>query len=109
MGEWDDYDVIVTLQEWNSVTELALVDKITLTTDCASQSVTFDLAFEHLIEIVDVEATRIKVVLLRLLLFILLLVFMPDDLSLLRQVITDRIEVPLVHIDAFSNVTALIR
>ena len=72
MRQWDHDDVVVALDETDSVTELAVIYEIALASHCADQLVLDDTPLEELVGIVDVKADRTLQILLFLLFFIVI-------------------------------------
>ena len=70
--QWDHDDVVVALDETDSVTELAVIYEITLASHCADQLVLDDTPLEELVSIVDVKADRTLQILFFLLFFIVI-------------------------------------
>ena len=72
MRQWDHDDVVVALDETDSVTELAVIYEIALASHCADQLVLDDTPLKELVGIVDVQADRTLQILLFLLFFIVI-------------------------------------
>ena len=105
MREWNDSNRVKVLKEGKAIAKSAVVDVIAHAADRLRQLVLFDFAVEELLDVVDVEARRtvleVRVSLSRKIILVRVDVRMPNNL------ITDRVQIALMHVLAVANIVTL--
>ena len=105
MGQGDDHDVQKTLQEGEPVAKLALADYATLSTDGLGKFMKLNCTPEQLLDVIYVKTTAHEgEVLHRLDDRSFLIILILCDQRWIEDVITDGVELPLMHLLTAANV-----